>query len=344
MKNYCRNLNGNFAKHLNNKYYQLKQNWLVEAHHIRNFGENNQYRATLKCVIAEQLWRNRHNHVCKIFQQKYDDIPQYCIENIFLNPFKTDPVFSAIDTLKIYLAKSYNDSFVLLDETVNDLVDDEYTPLFKLTGDHINVLSIFICVEPKLFTGSKQEFINDVTTKLSHELTHAIDSIVDKLGFIKSGTLNELINVLSRYNNYVDEDNIRDNLEINNVYDFIWVMKELLYYTQKTEIAAYLDTFYNQLSYNKNQDIDNNDIFLRYQNLNQLLNIIILHKNRFQQKYCKQIELIINQLYLIKNEQLKNIINPKKESTIYNFNVLINYFNKQIQNFIRKANHIYEQF
>lgn len=331
----------NTIERQNNKYHQLKQNWLSEAHHIRNFGENTQYRSTLKWVIAEQLWKNRNNPVKKIFLNKERGLPQHAVEFIFNEPFKTDPVFSSIDQLKVYLAKSYDTSTIFLDTSINDYVMPEYIPMFKLMGNHISVLSVIICVPPKIFDGSRQNFCDDIIMKLSHELTHAMDSLVDKIGTVKSGSMNAFISFLSRYDSYINEEDITNNIKINNVYDFVWIMKELFYYTQKTEIAAYLDTFYNQANKN-NYDIIDIEIYNRYLTLAKLLDVLIQNQDEFSKKYDKQLTMIIEQLYLIRDD-IDISTKFKKTNIKYTFHSILKYFQKQLFQFIRNAKDIHKQ-
>lgn len=329
-----------------NHYYQLKQNWLNEEKHLYSPSIN----TILKFNIDEKIWRNRNNPLQKIFKNKYTtDIPQHAIEFIFDEPFKNEPVFAAIDKLKIYLVRSYDDSFAVLDNNINDLVLPQYEPMIKITGNHIQVLSVFICIEPEYFIGAKESFINEFNTKLSHELTHAIDSIKDKIGFIKSGSLNELISLLSKYNDKVDEEEITKNIQIQNVYSFIWIMKELLYYTQKTEIAAYLDTFYNQLQNTKTTNISDIEIYDRYSKRYELLQYLIENKNIFQKKYFNQIEYILDKLQIIKNQQLSANSNFENlpDSFInaeFSFGKLLRYFNNQLLRYLKNAQDIFDKF
>ena len=245
------------------------------------------------------------------------------------------------------------EAIIINDESYNDIIISPYDkPVFKIEGDNIKILSIVLYI-PEENSCTYDIFEETIFEILPHELTHAMDSIRDKISISQSSLLNDVRAIYQdkckNYNIDINDIVNRKYIDYNNPIEWYYMFAEWIYYTEKTEIKAYLESTYSDLSaVIKNPGIfllKQNKYFNTYYKYYVVLNNLIKDWPSIKFKY-KDIadELLKNlkekQKVLIKDiPELKNKFNHE-----YAFITILKYWKKQLLKYLKKAESIYKYY
>lgn len=332
-----------------------RKNWfynLNEAHHLYNPEQSSIYRRGLEHIIT-RLWDHLQYDFKpkKVFKTEDEEFISFALES----PFRSEPILGGIEKLKIFFSFDTKnpEAIIINDESYNDIIISPYDkPVFKIEGDNIKILSIVLYI-PEENSCTYDIFEETIFEILPHELTHAMDSIRDKISISQSSLLNDVRAIYQdkckNYNIDINDIVNRKYIDYNNPIEWYYMFAEWIYYTEKTEIKAYLESTYSDLSaVIKNPGIfllKQNKYFNTYYKYYVVLNNLIKDWPSIKFKY-KDIadELLKNlkekQKVLIKDiPELKNKFNHE-----YAFITILKYWKKQLLKYLKKAESIYKYY
>lgn len=271
---------------------------LLETCHLFNPDKKSNYRLYIRSVVKNILLYKRYKKGnIDLYNNSCNDWVLYEL----YAPFKNINRLHIIDNLKIYV--NYNadelDAYSISDDLQYDvpLYNQSELPLYKLIGIHINVLTIVISL-PEEYTKYNEKNENKLIGIISHELQYALDLIGTTKILQDANNGNNIIGDF--HNLYLIYENCP--IIINNYYvdDYILNLKNIAYYTQKTEINAHIESVLSEMIRTPNSK----DIILNYcknpGGYNEQVDMPTLHN------YVQLYRFIKRQLNLYNYELYKN--------------------------------------
>ena len=291
-----------------------KQLWkykLLESQHLHEPG-NTIYRYQVSYIIDDIIFNYKRK---KFIQFLNDDYKVFT----YNYPFQNDEIFVGLENLSIY---------------VNWETNSEDAYLYNIKYENKQLKNILIVIYmPKSYENILEikEFLYEC---LPHELQHAMDNVYDKLQVETAGNLNELNYQLKNIINWknVDKSGIFKKTQIDNIDSFLFLITEFIYRTQKSEIHAYLESFYNEFKQNiKTKEFFETQNYKYYEYLKNNIDEILNNYNYYQSIYGLLMQKICQALKKIQNNGIKKN---------YSFKHLLKFWKDRINIFLEKADKI----